>query len=642
MLKIKKLYGFMLQGFLPLFMMTFCICLFIVLMQFLWRFIDDLVGKGLEISVIAELFFYAALTMVPLALPLSILLASLMLFGNLGERFELTAMKSSGVSLLKAMRPLMVLIALVAVGAFFFQNDVLPKAQVKMWTLVFSVRQKSPELDIPEGVFYDQIDGYSVFVKQKNRENGRLYDLMIYDVSQGFNNSRIILSDSGKLSFTRDKRHLFLKLWKGEQFENLSDQQVSSVGAPYRRESFSDKEIMIPFDANFTRMNDSTMRKQYVGKNIAELRQTIDSVKVRIDSVGNIFGRDLQEVQYVGVDNFIRKSDGHGGILKQPAQEVKLTKPMDVDAVFNGKTLADKQRYIAFAIDRARQMKNEFEFKSYTLAEDKKVIRRHQIEMHKKFTLSIACLIFFFIGAPLGAIIRKGGIGVPIVISVLLFVFYYIIDTFGYKLARDGRVDVWEGIWASTAVLFPLGVFLTYKAVNDSAVFNAEAYVAFFRRLVGKTELRRVEMKELSMEDVVADRACVALSELKADADAFYHRNRARQNYFAYWTRGMSRKSLTQLSDKLEDVVGYLSNSRNQLVINKLMDFPVIKYNRLVQPSVYGKTARAVMIVVPVGFLVYIIGVKQHQRLRRDVKKISQVCDELTQIIKDNNQGDER
>ena len=149
MLKIKKLYGFMLQGFLPLFMMTFCICLFIVLMQFLWRFIDDLVGKGLEISVIAELFFYAALTMVPLALPLSILLASLMLFGNLGERFELTAMKSSGVSLLKAMRPLMVLIALVAVGAFFFQNDVLPKAQVKMWTLVFSVRQKSPELDIP-------------------------------------------------------------------------------------------------------------------------------------------------------------------------------------------------------------------------------------------------------------------------------------------------------------------------------------------------------------------------------------------------------------------------------------------------------------------------------------------------------------
>ena len=210
------------------------------------------------------------------------------------------------------------------------------------------------------------------------------------------------------------------------------------------------------------------------------------------------------------------------------------------------------------------------------------------------------------------------------------------------SLARDGRVDVWEGIWASTAVLFPLGVFLTYKAVNDSAVFNAEAYVAFFRRLVGKTELRQVEMKELSMEDVVADRACVALSELKADADAFYHRNRTRQNYFAYWTRGMSRKSLTQLSDKLEDVVGYLSNSRNQLVINKLMDFPVIKYNRLVQPSVYGKTARAVMIVVPVGFLVYIIGVKQHQRLRRDVKKISQVCDELTQIIKDNNQGDER
>lgn len=220
----------MLQGFVPLFMMTFCICLFIVMMQFLWRFIDDLVGKGLETSVIAELFFYAALTMVPMALPLAILLASLMLFGNLGERFELTAMKASGVSLIKVMSPLIVLLMFIAVGAFFFQNNVLPKAQVKMWTLLYSMRQKSPELDIPEGVFYDQITGYNLFVQQKNRETGVLYDLMIYDMSSGFNNASIILADSGKMSFSQDKRHLFLRLWQGESFENLKDQQVSRTG----------------------------------------------------------------------------------------------------------------------------------------------------------------------------------------------------------------------------------------------------------------------------------------------------------------------------------------------------------------------------------------------------------------------------
>ena len=642
MLKVKKLYSFMLQGFLPLFLMTFCICLFIVLMQFLWRFIDDLVGKGLEMSVIAELFFYAALTMVPMALPLSILLASLMLFGNLGERFELTAMKASGVSLIKSMRPLIVLITLVAIGAFFFQNYVLPKAQVKMWTLVFSVRQKSPELDIPEGVFYDQIDGYSVFVKQKNLETGRLYDLMIYDVSQGFNNSSIILADSGKLSFTSDKRHLFLKLWQGEQFENLRDQQVATAGAPYRRESFSLKEIMIPFDANFNRMNDSTMRKQYVGKNITELRHTIDSVKVRLDSVGRVFGESLQDVSYVGVDNFIRKSDGHGNVVKKPAPLVKLKKPVDVDAAFAGKSLADKQRYIAYALDRARQMKNEYEFKSFSLSEDKKEIRRHQIEMHKKFTLSIACLIFFFIGAPLGAIIRKGGIGVPIVISVLLFVVYYIIDTLGYKLARDGRAAVWEGIWASTAVLLPLGVVLTYKAVNDSAVFNADAYIAFFKRLVGKAAMRQIEMKEVAMVDVVDDKAIEMLSGLKADAEAICSKHKRRQRYFIYWTRGMNSEQLNDLSVRLEQLVEYLSNSKNTLVILKLMDYPFLKFNWFVCPTRNQKLSRLLMLFVPVGIVAYIIGVRQQRKLLVDLKKVATVSDELINIFNENNSKDER
>ena len=262
--KIKRLYTFMLQSFLPLFMMTFFICLFIVLMQFLWRYIDDLVGKGLSVDVIAELFFYAALTMVPMALPLAILLASLMTFGNLGERFELTAMKASGVSLFKTMRPLIVLMSFVAIGAFFFQNNVLPIAQTKMWTLLYSMRQKSPEVEIPEGTFYDQIPGVNLYVEHKDPNTGMLYDLMIYEVSKGFDNARIILADSGKLSFTENKTHLYLHLYKGEQFEQLQSQaEVSAAGrsktVPYRRESFSEKEIRVAFDANFSRMDESAI-----------------------------------------------------------------------------------------------------------------------------------------------------------------------------------------------------------------------------------------------------------------------------------------------------------------------------------------------------------------------------------------------
>lgn len=626
----------MLQGFLPLFMMTFCICLFIVLMQFLWRYIDELVGKGLEISVIGELFFYAALTMVPMALPLAILLASLMLFGNLGERFELTAMKSSGISLVKTMRPLIVLLVFIAVGAFFFQNNALPKAQVKMWTLLYSMRQKSPELDIPEGVFYDQISGYNVFVKEKNRENGRLYDLMIYDVSQGFNKASIILADSGKLSFTPDKRHLSLKLWEGESFENLQEQQLSSSGIPYRRESFSAKDIMIPFDANFTRMDDSTMRKQYVGKNIAELRHTIDSVKVRLDSVGSGLGRQLQNVRYVGVESRVRKYDEKGVLKTVPATPVKLTKPLNVDAVISGKSLSDKQRYVSFALDRAKQLQNEYEFKSYALSEDKQAIRRHQIELHKKFTLSIACLIFFFIGAPLGAIIRKGGIGMPIVISVFLFIFYYIIDTAGYKLARDGRVDVWEGMWASTAVLLPLGVFLTYKAVNDSSVFKSEVYVDFLRRFLGRGALRNIVMKEVVMDEVADMEAVNRLERLRGYAGLFLETYKGRQNYFTYWLKGIERKDIKKLSEECESVVEYLGNSRKQLVVNKLMDIPVLRSLYFYQPTANKRTAYLFMLLFPLGLAGYIIGIKQQKHLKKEVQTMSAVCGELIKLHTEN------
>lgn len=564
----------MLQSYVPLLLMTFFICLFIVLMQFLWRYIDDLVGKGLTIDVIAELFFYAALTMVPMALPLAILLASLMIFGNLGERFELTAMKASGISLLKVMSPLIVLISFIAVGAFFFQNNVLPIAQTKMWTLLYSMRQKSPELEIPEGVFYSQIPGYNFYVQNKDRESGTLYNMMIYDVSRGFDNARVILADSGHLKSADDKVHLFLQLYNGEQFENLRENSgnVSAGNQPYRREQFDLKEILLAFDANFNRMDESGMRNQYVGKNIAELRHTIDSVGERVDSVGDIYAREFKEATYVRVPYYTTVTE-NGKTLEVRRPEVSLTTPIDIDSLYYKENPSKTRSYLTMALNRAQTMRQEYEFKSYVMEEDRYTIRRHDIEMQKKFTLSFACLIFFFIGAPLGAIIRKGGIGTPLVISVFLFIFYYIIDNTGYKLARDGAMPVWEGIWLSSFVLLPLGVFLTYKAMNDSAVLNIDAYKNFIRRMRG-TQKRELEVKEYAMEDVTPAEALTRLEPLGQQIESLS----ARWQKLPFWKKGVYRilrhKDFDSLQASMNEVIDFLSNSKNAMAIRLVNEYP--------------------------------------------------------------------
>ncbi len=633
MLGVKRLYWFVLKSFVPLFCMTFFICLFIVLMQFLWRYIDELVGKGLTIDLIGELFFYAALSMVPMALPLAILLASLMTFGNLGEHFELTAMKASGVSLLKVMSPLIVLMGIIAVGAFFFQNNVLPIAQTKMYTLLFSVRQKSPELEIPEGVFYDQIPGYNFFVDHKDRLSGTLYEIMIYDMSKGFDNAGIILADSGKLVMTEDKSHLFLKLWEGESFDNLKEAGSSMKNVPYRRESFHDKSILLEFDANFNRLDEEGMRNQYVGKNITELQATIDSVGRMVDSMGVSYSRTIMEAPRMGVSSVNYRPDESGRLVEAPVPDVALSKPLNVDSLLTGPNSAARVNYVSQALNKAKNMKQEYEFRSLVMKEELKTIRRHDIELQKKFTLSFACIIFFFIGAPLGAIIRKGGIGMPLVISVILFIFYYIIDNTGYKMARDGRILVWEGIWLSSAILLPLGIFFTYKAVNDSAVFNKDAYLNFFRRLIGSNMARHLKMKEVVLVDVDVPKATGMLSSLSESAGNYLEENPKRPSYIAYWMKGYPRGPLRALSEQLEEIVAYIADSRSKLVINKLMDFPILRSLWFYHPSNYKWASWAAMVIFPIGLPVYFIGLRQLSILRHELETIRSVSAQLTELL---------
>ncbi len=632
MLRIKRMDTFILQSFLPLFLMTFCICLFIVLMQFLWRYIDDLVGKGLGIDVIAELFFYAALTMVPMALPLAILLASLMIFGNLGESFELTAMKAAGISLLRTMAPLIVLMVFIATGAFFFQNDVLPIAQTKMWTLLYSMRQKSPELEIPEGVFYDQIPGYNLFVQEKNRETGVLYDMMIYDVSRGFENSSIILADSGKMTITPDKTHLFLRLWQGESFENLKDAASGMKNVPYRRESFDTKEIMLRFDANFNRMDEQGMRNQYVGKNMAELQATIDSVGERVDSLGSVYAKDLREKPVLTLSPYqTRYVDGEP--VKEFRPQVEMSRPLDIDSVFRGSSSSVALNYLNQALSKVQRQHHDYEFTALSMADDMKTIRRHAIELQKKFTLSFACIIFFFIGAPLGAIIRKGGLGTPLVISVLLFIFYYIIDNMGYKFARDGKLPVWQGMWLSAAILLPLGIFFTYKAVNDSAVFNKDAYLNFFRRFFGVSEARKVDMKEVVIDEVRPDVAVRRLTTLRDRVDHYLTSNPAKESYIRYWRDGYDRLTLHSLRDEMEEIIDRLSNSRDKMVIMKLMDYPVIRSLWFIQPATTRWFGTLMSILFPIGIPIWIIGRSTQSRLRHELSTVASVSSQLITLI---------
>jgi len=580
MFGIKRLDTFMLQRFLPLLLMTFFIVLFIVLMQFLFMKIDDLVGKGLSASVLGELFFYAALTMVPTALPLAVLLASLMVFGNLGEKLELTAMKAAGISLFRIMRPLIILMVFVSVGAFFFQNYVLPVAQSKMWTLMFSVRQKTPEVEIPEKSFYDEIPGMNLYIDRKNSETGMLYGMIIYDLSRGYDNPRVILSDSGKFSFTEDKTKLFLHLHSGEMFENLNDNSMgvgTSGYMPFRRETFTDKQVYFEFDANFNRMDESGIRSQFVGQNVSQLRKSIDSIGRRVDSIGGIYAGELTSQRYVGVASRTTYVDPAGRVsytrneaLPKLEKAVSSREPVNIDSVFSKPDVGYEKTYISQAIADARRSLQEYEYRALMLTEQAKLMRRHDIEMQRKFTLSFAVMVFFFIGAPLGAIIKKGGLGTPLVISVFLFIIYFIVDNAGYKMARDGKIAVFEGIWLSTVVLLPLGVFFTVKAVDDSAVFNADAYRLFFARLTGRNIKRNLQVKEVVMQPVDLPVAREMLGQLLADVDNARTVLAGRPRLL----RPFGVKAVRGLREPLNSAVEYMSNSTDKVVINLLNKYP--------------------------------------------------------------------
>lgn len=589
-----------------------------------------MVGKGLGISILGEMFFYAALSFVPMALPLAILLASLMTFGNLGEQFELLAMKAAGISLPRIMKPMVIFLSFVAIGAFFFQNNIIPPSQVKMWTLLSSMKAKSPELEIPEKTFYNGIDGYNLYVNKKEKD-GLLKDVMIYNYSEGFNNLQVTVADSGRLKISTDKLYLILILYNGESFKNMRPQgnTSSTEAVPYQKESFTEKELLIKHDANFNRADESIMENRYVGKNLASLQESIDSMTMKLDISKEINAKQLYDQSYRRTLKPYEKED--------QTEEKDISAPIpkiNFDQTFDNLSASTQLALLTQVKSAIENIQVDYNFKASMMGSEEKEMRKHHVEMHKKFTYSFACLIFFFIGAPIGAIIRKGGLGMPVVISVALFIFYYVIDTIGIKMTTSGVWQPWQGMWLSSAILLPLGIFLTYKASNDSVILNADTYINAFKRFIGKRISRKIEKKEIIIFNTDYAKFSASIEELNLLSEQYIASHKLWIPYFSFWRDGGKDKASKKISSLLEQIVEEGSNSDQILVLNKLMDYPIISSKQFSLLSSKPVIALVIGLFLPIGIPVYLFGIYQRKQLLHDIRTILKINNELLDITK--------
>lgn len=610
-----------------LFIGTFFICLFIFMMQFLWRYVDELVGKGLEMSVIARFFFYSALTLVPVALPLAVLLASLITFGNFGERYELLAMRAAGISLIKIMRPLAFFVCGLVGVSFYFQNVVGPIAQTKLYTLLISMKQKSPELDIPEKVFYSDIPSYNLKIDRKDRKTGMLYDVLIYNMKDGFENAHIIYADSGRMEMTADKQHLWLHLYSGDLFENLKAQSMRSQNVPYRRETFREKHTLIEFDSEFNMADASIMSNQSVTKDMTSLQASIDSMKVLGDSLGRQFYKEVSESNFRAPTGLTK-----GDTVKIETANIQ---EFNIDSLYNVAPLMQKQKIISAAVSRAESLANDLMFKGTVIEQNDYSIRKHKTEWHKKITISLSCLLFFFIGAPLGGIIRKGGLGMPVIISVLVFIIYYVIDNTGYKMARDAKWIVWMGMWTSSAILAPLGFFLTYKSNKDSVVLNVDAYAHWFKKILGIRNERHLFKKDVIIHDPDYTRIPEDLQLLTAECKAYAVRNRLTKapNYIKLWMSGEVDTEVIVINEQLEALVEELSNAKSMTLVNVVNNYPIISVAAHTSPFPKKWMNLAAGIILPIGLFFYFRIWAFRVRLARDMERIIKNNEDVQIVI---------
>ncbi len=488
-----------------------------------------MVGKGLSFNIIAELMAYASASLVPMALPLAVLLSSLMTFGNMGEYYELTAMKASGISLQRIMLPVFVIDIFISIGAFFFANNVMPYTNLKMKSLLYDLRQQRPELQIREGEFYNGIDNYSIRVNKKHPVTNVLYDVKIYDHSQRRGNVSVTIADSGKMEITTDKRNLLITLWHGRSYTELEeDRRKRNNTYPHRTDIFDEQKILITLTGfGLQRTDENLFKNYYQMLNVAQLSHATDSLKNEMKMTNKQFHRSLLNYNYFkGVEILKRQAQRQISVLPDTSVnniQKQKKKINDFDSLFASYNRDIQRRILTTAISNARSTMSFVENSAANIKYEVRNLRRHEIEWHKKFTLAAACLIFLFIGAPLGAIIRKGGLGMPAVISTVFFILYYIISLTGEKIVREDIVPSYQGMWLSSMILIITGIFLTYKATNDSSMLNIDTYLNFIRKFMGidkKTMLdRKIYLSgKFQFNEISLNELRTSLQSLSAEA----------------------------------------------------------------------------------------------------------------------------
>ena len=629
MFRIKKLDIFIAKQFGLLFVGTFFICQFVLMMQFLWRYIDTLVGKGLSMDVLAEFFWYMGLMLVPQALPLAILLSSLITFGNMGESSELTAIKAAGISLMQAFRSLIAISILICFTSLYFQNTIGPNANRHLMMMLLSMKQKSPELEIPEGIFYDGIPNSNIYVQKKDLNTGKLYGIMIYRMTGSYEDQAIILADSGMLQATAEKKHLLMTLWNGEWFENMQAQELAgNASVPYRRESFTAKRILLAYDGAFNMNDGAGLSNNAKAKGFAQITHDKDSISAQYDSIGRAYYNDDLRMVYA---------------LKQVSKKDSLralalanTTKYNVDSAFARLSTDAQRSAISYAQQQVRTRTTDLDFKQMMTSDGDRIIRQHEIEWFSKISLALTCLVFFFIGAPLGAIIRKGGLGLPVLISVIVFIVFYILDNTGQTMAKKEMWTMWFGLGLAPAVLIPMAIFFTYKATNDSVVFNVEVYTDLLRRFLGLRIKRHVARKEVIINDpdYVSD-----YHKLMAISDEVTHYSEQHNlKHAPSWIRVFFRyepdHAIAGIYEQLEKVIEDLSNSRDRTIINHLSVYPIMSVKAHTRPFERKWLNIVSAVLIPLGFVLYMRMWRYRLRLLRDLRTIKAENDIITERIR--------
>jgi lipopolysaccharide export system permease protein len=620
--------------------LTLFIVVFIFLMQFLWLWIDELAGKGLSWHVILELIGWVSLTFVPISLPLSTLLSSLMTLGNLGENNELLALKASGISLYRILSPLYVTVFFVAVFSFFMSSNIVAYANFKMRLKFSEIRKKNPELSIPVGIFYNGIEGYSIRIDDKDAATGMMKGVMLYDHTQGEGNVSVSIADSGQIKQTGDGQHIIFKLFNGITYEEqTTNKKIDRSRYPFVRRTFRSQTVVI----NLDKKDDGNLNEGFF-RNQAQ-SQSLSSLNKSNDSLSNLHTTRLHTFETMSMQS--QSAFRYGIKPDSSSMSIREIHPKylcNVDSIFAASTATEKINYLEKAANSANRVISTWNIELREIELVSKSMYAVRYERYRKFTLALACIIFFFTGAPLGAIIRKGGLGMPIVISVLFFVFYWVIDSICRKMViNSGSWSPWFGAWFPSMVLTPIAIFLTYKAGTDSQLFNPDAYLKVFNIITGRMKklVRRINLdniQELSSDSFAIEKLLIPeyLDNLTDLCTAFLDKHR-RLHFFK--RQDEISKELIHIESVYEKLLIALAGiDDNEKLRSLVKDYPFLKASKYKVPKFSKLKAALMLIVFPIGLTEAVLLINKRRQLKYILSEIINISNNLSKILTSNQQ----